>query len=457
MRSAVASSFSCRISPACLVALLAALVAPRALGAQEHVHGAPDTTRAAPAADVRIVAGTVWQPAAAPMTGLHASLGEWRVMLHGNASAGYLRQATPRGGSGFGSTNWWMARASRPAGTGTVTFSAMGSLERWTLGSCGYPQLLSGGPTCSSRLIGDFQHAHPPVVELAARYDAAVVDGPGIQFYLALVGDPAFGIVPSMHRASAVADPIAPMTEHDLAPAHAAGGVATVAFVGERWKLEGSVFGDGQAVGGQVLPALRSPRSTAARLSWAPGPEWTLQASAGALVGGSGGHHAGQGRAQLVSLVAMHVRPVGGRGLWASTLAFGRASDELPSRASALLESSVSLGRHTLFARAELADRLELVEPGDTAGAPDDGSTDAHDAAVTAARARAGQLSAGYVVEARVRGLPLGVGARASLTFVPTELVGLYGDRHPRGFALFATMRPGASAVAPGAAAHAGH
>ena len=58
------------------------------------------------------------------------------------------------------------------AGKGRVVFRGMFSAEPWTVGGCGYPDLLASGEQCRGRKIHDRQHPHDLVMEMSAAYDA---------------------------------------------------------------------------------------------------------------------------------------------------------------------------------------------------------------------------------------------------------------------------------------------
>src|SRR5690606_32682745 len=131
---------------------------------------AQDDIAAGALAASRTAAGTAWQPELTPKPGLHGSWGGWSLMGHGALSLGYVREESPKGGAQLGSTNWVMLSATRRAGTGVLALTLMGSVEPLTLGDCGQPRLLAVSGTCPTDGYSDYQHPHPPVMELSARY-----------------------------------------------------------------------------------------------------------------------------------------------------------------------------------------------------------------------------------------------------------------------------------------------
>jgi hypothetical protein len=418
--------------PPLVAAVLATFLIDGPVSAQ-----APSTAAAPLLPSARTAAGTAWQPDLAPMDALHRSLGAWRLMLHGAATVGYVRERLPKGGDLVGSTNWLMATAARRLGTGELTVSAMGSAETLTLGDCGAPRLLGTSGVCDTDGFRDFQHPHPPIMELAAHYTERVREGIGLELFAALAGQPALGPPGYAHRASAAADPIAPLSEHELDPAHVSAGVLTAGVFGTRWKIEGSVF-DGEAVDPDELLVMPGAlRSVAARASYNPTPAWSLQASLARIVAGTG-HHAGAGgMLRTGTASASHVRPIAANGSAAFTAAWAYMEDGILPRHSLLLESSITAGaRHAFFGRAEIADRAEarvtIIEHPDGT----------HEHLIDANRLRVAQLSAGYRISHVVGGAALGLGIRGGMSFLPAPLGPVYHARRPLGFAVYASLRP---------------
>ena len=77
------------------------------------------------------------------MLGFHAQVGDWDLMLHGNAFVQFLYEAgeTHRTSHQFGSINWLMGAAARPVGQGRLSVRAMiRPSEPWTISGCGYPE-----------------------------------------------------------------------------------------------------------------------------------------------------------------------------------------------------------------------------------------------------------------------------------------------------------------------------
>ncbi len=385
----------------------------------EHDHDA--------AASSRQGSGTSWLPEETPMFAVHRQAGSWMLMVHGNAFLQYLHETGDRGSEQAGSINWLMGMADREAGGGHVGLRAMVSLEPWTIGGCGYPDLLASGELCDGEAIHDRQHPHDLVMELAATYDRPIGGGLRLQLYGGPAGEPALGPTAFPHRVSAMPNPIAPITHHWLDATHITYGVVTAGVYGRRWKAETSAFN------GREPDERRTDFDFAALDSWSgrvwftPTARWSLQASAGKLREAELGH-AGAPRVDVLrTTVSATYHRVTSR-VWASTIAWGRNDEHGGDATNALLvESSLTVGdRDTWFGRAELSEKSghDLDLP-------------SHDVFTV------GKLAGGYTRYLNAwRGLRPGVGASVSAGFVPSSLEPLYGSRVNVGFGLFLTLRP---------------
>ncbi|HEX2091892.1 MAG TPA: hypothetical protein VHG28_05785 [Longimicrobiaceae bacterium] len=409
-----------------------------------QVSGMPPASAAGDApvtvGDVRYASGTSWQPDETPVRALHGTAAGWRFMLHGSASLAYVKAQTRRGGARLGSANWGMVHASRSLPRGMLTLTGAGSLETITLGKCGLPGLLAAGPAC---LVAtrEFQHPHPPLMELSGRLEQRISGPLRLELYGALAGEPALGPPTYLHRLSATADPIAPISHHETSPAHASGGVLTAGAGSARWKLEGSVFHGAASDPDRLLPELGPLTSRAGRLSLNPSPAWSMQLSLGRIVGAPGHHSGADGTIRSMTASAMHHRRMGGRDVWATSLALARTEDGTLPRRTALLESSLSRGdTHTWFGRIEAADRVEtritiIEQP--------DGS---HEHRVDSRRLQVAQVAAGYLLGRRIRAASVGAGVRGSISFLPAELRAGDRVRRPVSFAVYGSVRPAFSA-----------
>lgn len=373
---------------------------------------------------MRDASGTAWQPDSSPMEGLSWRAGAWTGMVHGVVDLVYDRQGGPRGDEKTFSESMLMVMAQRAAGPGTLTLRTMLSLDP-AMGANGYPLLLQTGETADGRTpLIDRQHPHDLFMELAAAYSLPVGRSTSVFVYAGLPGEPALGPVTFMHRASGMDDPAAPITHHWLDSTHITYGVVTAGVVHGPWKLEGSAFNGREP--DQHRWDFDRPRldSWSARLSWNPSPDWALQVSYGAIRSPEQLEPAVDQR--RITASATWNRPLRG-GNWQTTFAWGR--NEMspgPDLNGFLLESALNLGRSTLFARAEDAQKNELFQaPGPLAGRIFEVAA----------------FSLGYVYDIPVgRHLAAGLGAVGSLYALPAQIRPVYGAQ-PGSVMVFARLK----------------
>src|SRR5712691_4882342 len=238
-------------------ALSALFLTPRTLSAQEHQHhehhehGPPaeeaPSEQAEPSplsfSHSREGSGTSWMPDSSPVFAHHLMAGDWVLMLHYWATAGYDDQWSDRGSRRFLSTNWIMGMASHPLLGGQLTFRSMLSAEPATMGgSKGFPLLLQSGETYGGVPLHDRQHPHDLFMETAAMYRRPIGDVFGIELYAAASGEPALGPTAFMHRVSAMNNPLPPIGHHWQDSTHISFGVLTAGVYNKFAKLEGSIF-----------------------------------------------------------------------------------------------------------------------------------------------------------------------------------------------------------------------
>jgi len=227
-----------------------------------------------------------------------------------------------------------------------------------------------------------------------------------------------------MHRFSGMDDPAAPITHHWLDSTHITYGVITVGLVRGPWKLEGSAFNGREPDQFRWNFDRLRLDSWSGRISWNPSSEWALQASYGSikqpeqLEPGVSQHR--------ITASASYNRKLSG-GNWQTTFAWGRNYMEPgPVLDAFLLESAVNLGRHTIFARAENAQKDELF----LAPSPLVGRT-----------FRVSAFSLGYIYDIPVaRHLALGLGAVGSAYALPSAIKPAYG-RDPTSWMGFVRLK----------------
>ena len=404
-----------------------------------HQH-APDAEPAAlfPA---REASGTSWQPDATPMAGLEWRAGGWTGMVHGNVFGQFLYEPGERHRTGgfaskqASSVNWGMIMARRPAGAGRVGLRAMLSAEPWTVSDCGYLNFLATGETCEGDTIHDRQHPHDLFMEIAADYDRPLRGAWRWQIYGGLAGEPALGPAAFPHRASAVANPVAPIAHHWLDSTHLAFGVVTAGLYDRRWKAELSVFNGREPDEDRAGLDLAALDSVSGRVSWLPAVAVAVQVSAARLRAAEFEFDAPA--ADVVRLTASTTvhRETADGAAWATTIAFGLNSEDvtLPdgvfpaTTGAALVESSFTRSGGTWFGRAEVVGKpahdLHAHEFGDRIFT-------------------VGKVQAGYERHLRRwKGLATGLGGTVSASLLPRELESRYSRRIAPGFGVFLSIR----------------
>jgi hypothetical protein len=407
--------------------------------AQEHPHStmASQPAPSAPGSmsrrpldlpETRDASGTAWQPDATPMHAVHAMIGRWMFMFHGNVFAGYDVQGSDRGGSGLVSQNWVMAMMRRSAADAEIGARVMLSAEPLTVGRSGYPLLLQTGETYRGAPLHDRQHPHDLFMETAIVATIALGDDVGMQVYAAPAGEPALGPVGFPHRASASSDPMAPLGHHWQDSTHISFGVLTAGVFTRHVKLEGSWFNGREPDEARNDFDLRVPDSLAARLSVNPAKSLSLQASYGFLRSPETSEPETSVH-RVTGSATLDVR-LGTAGNWATTAVWGTniSSDE-PVTSSWLLETELNLDGHNIvFGRAEYVEKT------------------GHDLVLSAASAErafdVGNVALGYLFELDPMGpLLAGIGARGAVSFVGAGLERFYGIRLPLGAMVFARVR----------------
>jgi len=306
--------------------------------------------------------GTSWLPDTTPHTGIHATYGEWQTMWHALFNVVYDKQGGPRGDNMTFLNGMFMGMAQRPLGDGTFGLRAMLSPDPF-MGPRGYPLLLATGETANGKdHLVDRQHPHDLFMELAATYSYPIGKNSSVFLYAGLPGEPALGPPAFMHRTSGMDIPEAPITHHWLDSTHITFGVVTAGIVLDTWKLEASAFKGREP--DQHRYDIESPRldSYAARLSWNPIPQLSMQVSYGSL-------HSPEGLEpdtdeDRFTASAIYTQPFGTDNIWSTTFAWGRKMLRPgPTLDGFVLETAAIFQKtYTVFARAERVDEAELVE-----------------------------------------------------------------------------------------------
>jgi hypothetical protein len=388
--------------------------------------------------EAREASGTAWQPLDTPHRAAHLALGPAVLMVHGNLVLAFTDQGGPRGASEAFAESWLMAMARIPAGAGALSLRAMASLDPLTMKREGYPELLQSGEAARGAPLHDRQHPHDLWMELAAIGRAPLGSAAAVELYAALVGEPALGPVAFPHRASALHDPVAPLSHHWMDSTHISTGVLTAALALRDVKLEGSWF-DGREPD-EHRTDLETPHldSWSARATVAPVSELAVQASYGRLASPEALFPAES--VHRVTASALWNERIGRAGNGALLVAWGRNVEGGHADDALLAEGTWDRDGHDAFFA-----RLEWVEKS---------ARDLAAAGLDPER-RFDVLALGLGVVHSFgphAGLMPGVGVRFAVNDVPPGLAPLYGGRAPVGVLVFAQILP-----AIGEGGHGGH
>ena len=372
----------------------------------------------------REASGTAWQPDNSHHSGLHAQAGDWTLMGHLLLNGVYDWQQDPRGDEMAFVSGMAMGMARRDFADGSVLqFRAMLSPDP-AMGARGYPLHLAAGETADGEhVLVDRQHPHDLFMELSASYSLRLGERASLFVYGGLPGAPAFGPPAFMHRMSAMDSPEAPITHHWLDSTHIAFGVVTAGVTIGPAMIEASRF-NGREPDQRRWNLETGPLdSTAVRVSLNPTGSLSLQASWARLIAPE--QLEPDENETRLSASAIYTRPIGTRGWWSTTLAWGRRNAGHERLDAFALESAAGLNGWTLFARAERIETNELLSAGGHHGPTFD----------------VGKVSAGLIRDLRVAPhVRLGIGGLYALNFVPPGLETSYGG-DPDGAMLFLRLR----------------
>jgi hypothetical protein len=395
----------------------------------------------------RLGSGTSWLPDSSLVREATAMWGAWMVSFHGAVDGHYDDQGTQRGDKQVGATDWEMVMAMRPAAGGLLHLHAMTSLEPFVIGGSGYPLLLQTGGTYQHSFLHDRQHPHEALMELAAMYEHTVTSNVEASLYAGAVGEPALGPVAFMHRTSAANDPFAPLGHHWQDAAHESFGVVTLGINTRTVKLEGSLFNPREPDEHHLIVDYRGAKldSYSGRLSWAATPHivtsawWAYLNSHDRLDPDTRMHRYG-------TSVLTDTRGLGG-GHWSSTFIWainlhhhgagshlllhgGPGASPHHHSSSMLAETNLEIGaRNAVFARLE-----GVRKSGEELGFQGGDLTTLYDIR---------SYVAGFSHQIATMGpAELALSVRGSLNFVGQPLEAAYGTRAPKGFAVYAQLRP---------------
>ena len=206
----------------------------------------------------------------------------WRWSADANVFFGYNYQKRLFADfDSWESQNWVMLTGGRMVGRGALAINGMASLEPLTIPDMGSPQLFQTGESYQGIPLVNYQHPHDLIMELGAKYRIA---HSGVTYLVGadLVGSPALGPTPFMHRSSARNNPQVPITHHFIDSSHISAGVLTAGVQAGPITVESSAFRGAEPDDQRF--ALERPRldSWSARIGWRHGA-WNAQFSGGRL------------------------------------------------------------------------------------------------------------------------------------------------------------------------------
>jgi hypothetical protein len=332
------------------------------------------------------------------------------------------------------SQNWFMPMAFHKLGRGTLQLRGMFSFEPFTFPPGGSPLLFQTGETYKGQPIIDAQHPHDLFMELSASYTAPLGERGTWFAYLGYPGEPALGPTAFMHRASAAENPAAVLSHHYQDSSHISFGVVTTGFTYRWFKLEGSIFNGREPDEDRYNFESHRWNSRAARLSFAPHRNWSLQVSHGFL---RDPESLEPGDVRRTTASISYNRKLA-RGNWATSLIWGRNHEnhggEIFNLNGYVAESTVNfLDTNYLYTRLELVDKNQLLRAEDRVRL---GITDHHPSF------RIGAYTFGAVRDVwNTDKISMGVGGDFSFYTKPAVLDAIYGE-HPTSFRLFLRLRP---------------
>ena len=378
--------------------------------------------------------GTALNPYSWQMPMIMTRAGQWNLMWMGQAFVMDTQQHSPRGGDKFFSPNWFMLSGIRSVSSGSISVTAMLSLDPATVTGRRYPLLFQTGESAYGRPLTDAQHPHDFLMGLSVQYARPLNPDTMLQFYYAPVGDPALGPVAFPHRASAFELPQATLGHHWQDATHIAANVATVA-VRHKWlRIEASGFHGTEPDENRWNIDWGTMNSYSARVSVAPSANWMAQVSAGRL---SNPERLEEGDVVRTTASLQYTRPLERGTSWSTSFIWGRNHQIAHQRDvdSWLVETLYPATRRDFVTgRFEVVDKDELF-----AGQHDIEHRLEDSAAGTTFRIQA--YTAGYTRDLLVgRGVEAGLGANVTGYRIPAAIQPYYGE-HPWGWSVYLRVR----------------
>jgi hypothetical protein len=289
----------------------------------------------------------------------------------------------------------------------------------------GSPQVFQTGETYANAPLIDYQHPHDLFMDLGATFTQPIRRG-RVFGEAAVVGSPALGPTPFMHRASAEDNPTVPLSHHQMDATHITHGVVTGGVTQGHLTVDASVFRGAEPDENRKDIEMGALDSYSGRVSWARGG-WNAQVSAAHLTTPEWVEPFNDVTRLTASIE--FIRP--DRRL-AALLAWGQNREIHGILDAYLFEATVRTARRqSWYTRAELATK-DILSPG---GRHPRGFVHFHPLS------RVGGFTLGYVYDlVDARATRLGVGGDVTVYHVPQNLRENYGS--PASFHIFLRYRP---------------
>ncbi len=204
-----------------------------------------------------------------PMEGMSMKM----LMLHGNSFFTETSESGPRGKTASSVPNMFMADIGSSIGDHQYfNLDFMGTVERWTLPSAGYPELLQIGESNQDGVpYLDAQHPHSsPIMGLTLSDTISLIhDKDYIKLSIAPRGESTDGPIAFMHRPTGMVNPDAPLGHHigqDVG--HISSSVIAASLHLSDSTFEFSTFSGTEPQPSQVDLPVYTPNSYAARYSY---------------------------------------------------------------------------------------------------------------------------------------------------------------------------------------------
>ena len=344
----------------------------------------------------------------------HPASDSWQWSVEGNVFAGYnyqYREFTDF--DDIESQNWLMTSLSKMFGGGShLQLVGMFSLEPFTLRDIGSSQVFQTGETFKGAPLIDYQHPHDLAMNLGGEYSRGF-GATTMTLGAYLVGPAPIGPPVFMHRPSAIGNPQAPLTHHNLDATHITPGVVSIGVERSGFGLEAGAFHGQEPDEDRLDLDTAALDSYSVRGSWADGP-WRFQISGADL---KTPERTSPYDATRVTASASYFKGDERRSI-AWMAAFGQNREVFGKLEAYLVEAAKRAGNHAFYTRAENVEK-DILD----AGFHPIGIAHTH------RPSRVSALTLGYSRDLAVRSIgALALGGDVTGYLVPANLKESYGS-----------------------------